>query len=206
MQTITIILLAALCCVAISKQIKFCASHRVAKVLQPGVEASFSTWFRRPETVEIILKANPGIVSTEKLNDDMYEGKLSPLQFPGLKVIPTIRFLTKFDGRGLEVSCSQDSLQQEFEGSKLFASWLSKLFPQVTSCNKCNYDETINELSNEASLEIKFNLPAWFPIPAQIIDEKGSAVIQQGLDKDLTILIDNVIKEYDQQQVIVPEG
>ena len=187
------------CIILGSKQVKFRANHRVMRELPSQELASFSQWFCRPSMLETILKANPGLTTIEKIADDVYEGKLSPLQFPGLKVIPSIRFLCKYENNGFEVQCTEDSLQQEYEGSKLFASWLSKILPKVASTNRCSVDPEKSSLINEASLEIKFNLPTWFPIPAHIIDEKGSAVIQQGLDKDLTLLLDNIFKEYENQ-------
>lgn len=128
----------------------------------------------------------------------MFEQNNFLLKFPGLVGTTVVDFDVKFNGSVLEVNCRDDSVKMEFEGNnKLFASAISSLTPTVTSTNILSLDKSTNYLCNNAAIAIQFELPSWFPIPKDLVEQSGSTIIEKNLISDLTILLDNTSNAFD---------
>ncbi len=80
-------------------------------------------------------------------------------------------FNASFNGTQFIAICDSNGLQQEFQGNKALASLLSKLLPVVESSTTISYDSISNELSNQATLCIRFSIPSWFPVPADRVEQ-----------------------------------
>lgn len=80
----------------------------------------------------------------------------------------------------------------------MFASLLSKLFPEVLSTCIFRYHHETRQLINEAELSIRFSLPFWFPLEGGIIERKGSEVIKNDLERDLQTTFDRIMTNYQQ--------
>jgi hypothetical protein len=156
---------------------------------------SFIQWFDKPIRQLEILKLNPGIQSFEAIGTNKYRGYLSPIQFPGVSIMSRVDFDTSFDGKRLEVNCFDDSLVQDFQGSKILISLISKLLPKIQSSNILTINND-NYLINEATLNICFDLPNWFPFNRNTLEKQGSIAIGNSIDKDLNDLLDRIIETY----------
>jgi hypothetical protein len=183
------------------KLVRFIGRQKIARSLSslslpPERSSAFHSWFADPSTPSRILKSNPGIKEVQQIEERQYVARLTPITFPGLKVLSSVNFDCFFDGRTFEVVCKENSLQQEYEGPKALASLVSKLQPKVVSRNLCAFDLETNTLSNEAMLDISFMLPSWFPIPHKVLEERGSAVVQAGMEKDLSALVDSLLAQF----------
>lgn len=182
-----------------AKQVTFTAINIVRKPIGPGTTLDdFQTWLMRADTVETILRSNPGLEKVDRIDDQRFMGRVSPIEFPGLTVRTSVEFDCVSDDNRLEVTCRDGAVTQEFEGNKLFASRVSKLLPKVTSSTIFEVDSEAHFV-NRASLEIAFALPSWFPIPAEVIEKRGSASIQQSMLKDMTSVVDKVLDVYQSQ-------
>jgi hypothetical protein len=156
----------------------------------------FKEWFSNSNRPQEILELNPGIEKMIKLDNNKYKGYLSPIKFPGLLITSMVDFDIYFDGSRLEVNCFDDSLVQEYQGSKLLISIVSKLIPKVKSTNILTINEANNELINEATLNIIFSIPSWFPFKKNILEAKGSEAIGENIESDLNKLLDKIILVY----------
>jgi hypothetical protein len=179
----------------ITKNVLFRAEHSVTR----RVSNQFEKFFNLPSTPLTILSLNPAF---EKLSNEpgsnIYTGYLAPIQFPGVSMRPVVDFIVEYDTSSLTVTCIEGGMRQSFEGNEFFANLLSKLIPDVRSCNKFKFEKSTSELSNIAWLEIELDLPSWFPIPAEPVQKRGSAVIQKNIETDLNALIDKVLKKFEQ--------
>ena len=101
----------------------FKATHSVVRKVPNG----FSTFYERPETPQVILSLNPGLIRIEPITESVYMGYLAPIEFPGLRIKSIVRFDVTFKDKILEVNCREGALQQNYEGNKLFVSAVSKL-------------------------------------------------------------------------------
>ena len=155
----------------------------------------FMTWFSKDYRPQEILELNPGIVKIIKLDSNKYKGYLSPMKFPGLVITSIVEFDTFFDGNRLEVNCFDDSLVQEYQGSKLLISIISKLVPKVKSTNVLTINNN-NELINEATLNVIFSIPNWFPFKKDVLEDKGSEAFAKNIESDLNNLLDKIILVY----------
>eukprot|EP01040_Poterioochromonas_malhamensis_P002427 gene2427-2578_t len=180
------------------KLITFRAKYATEKDLSSTVYNNFETWFNSPETKEQILKANPGIEKIEKVQSDFnyYIADLSPIHFPGLLLKTRVKFQCLFDNNSLIVKCHDRNMERKYEGSRFFASIVSKLFPEVISTSSYGYIPERKLFFNNAELIINFHLPSWFPIGGEMVERKGSEAIQKGLVKDLQKTVDGVISMY----------
>jgi hypothetical protein len=79
-----------------------------------------------------------------------------------------VLFNAFFNGTTFIAICDSNNLQQEFQGNKALASLLSKLLESSTTIS---YDSISNELSNQATLCIRFSIPSWFPVPADRVEQ-----------------------------------
>ena len=129
------------------------------------------------------------------MGNNKFRGYLAPIQFPGISIVSTVDFDTSFDGKKLEVNCYDDSLTQEFQGSKILISLISKLLPKIQSSNVLTVNND-NYLINEATLNICFDLPKWFPFNKDTLEKQGSISIGNNIDKDLNDLLDIIIETY----------
>jgi hypothetical protein len=84
----------------------------------------------------------------------------------GLTILTTVLFNASFNGTQFIAICDSNGLQQEFQGNKALASLLSKLLPVVESSTTIS-----NELSNQATLCIRFSIPSWFSVPADRVEQ-----------------------------------
>jgi hypothetical protein len=155
----------------------------------------FKAWFSDSNRPQEILELNPGIEKMIKLDNNKYKGYLSPIKFPGLLITSMVDFDIYFDGSRLEVNCFDDSLVQEYQGSKLLISIISKLIPKVKSTNILTINEANNELINEATLNIIFSIPSWF-VKKDVLEAKGSEAIGENIESDLNKLLDKIILVY----------
>jgi len=157
----------------------------------------FKEWFNNSNRPQEILELNPGIEKMIKTDNNKYKGYLSPIKFPGVMITSIVEFDTRFEDNRLEVNCFDDSLVQEYQGSKLLISIISKLIPKIKSTNILTID-TNNELINEATLNIMFSIPSWFPFKKDVLEEKGSEAIGANIESDLNKLLDKIILVYKQ--------
>lgn len=151
------------------------------------------SFFMREDFVDLILSLNKGIERVEMVDNDIYRGYLAPLEFPGIKMTNSIDFKVNYTkGKRLTVSCTgNDALKQEYEGPARLIKLISNLIPEVRSTNVLEYDDTT--IRNSATLEIEFPIPQLFPIPSNILEERGSEAIQKGVDRDLDGLVNGVL-------------
>jgi len=77
------------------------------------------------------------------------------------------------------------ALQQEYEGTQVLADLVRNLAPSVSSTNILELDGELQTLTNRATIDISFDIPQFFPIPTKIIESRGSAAIQAGMNRDL---------------------
>lgn len=192
-------------CIVMQVLSKRIVTFRAMQICQRPLSSSttideFRDWFRKSTTIDEVLHSNPGLSSIEKIGQNKYIGRLTPLQFPGLVVKAIVEFDCIFEKDTLEVKCVKDSMKQEYEGSKLFASWISKLMPKVVSTTQFKINEEARMFVNDASLEISFGLPGWFPIPADIIQDRGSAIIKASMQKDMETVVSRVIEAFESQE------
>jgi len=194
---IFIVLLLCIITISISNKVNFKATRKIIRNLSDSniKYESFIQWFDKPIRQLEILKLNPGIQSVEAIGTNKYRGYLSPIQFPGVSIISTVDFDTSFDGKRLEVNCFDDSLVQDFQGSKILISLISKLLPKIQSSNILTINND-NYLINEATLNICFDLPNWFPFNRNTLEKQGSIAIGNSIDKDLNDLLDRIIETY----------
>jgi len=194
-----IVSLLLLCIVTISigNKVNFKATRKIIRDLSDSniKYESFIQWFDKPIRQLEILKLNPGIQSVEAIGTNKYRGYLSPIQFPGVSIMSRVDFDTSFDGKRLEVNCFDDSLVQDFQGSKILISLISKLLPKIQSSNILTINND-NYLINEATLNICFDLPNWFPFNRNTLEKQGSIAIGNNIDKDLNELLDRIIETY----------
>lgn len=189
------------------KQIKFSTNVQVSKAIDISKSPGFNNWFRRPSAVLEILKLNPGIQSVEQIQSGSedsgdlvkYKSYLSPLRFPGLTVQSVVEFNARINNDGsFALYCNDNSTKQEFIGSKILASIVSRLTPTITSQSCMRYDEIESKLYNNSTLEIAFPVPSWFPLNADIVAKEGSKAIQTSLSQDLEKLLDKVFAKFDE--------
>lgn len=186
-----------------NKVVKFTAVLFSSQPLpQRSTLTQFYRWFRDEQSMDKILKCNPGLNSIEKLEGTRYIGSISPLHFPGVTVKSRMTFdCMRNEQNAIIVRCLEDSMQQEYEGNKLFASWLEKLLPTVTSSTEFGVDEEQLILFNNSTLQIAFALPRWFPVPADIIEQKGSVIIRDNMKRDMDKVISNIIDLYEREEL-----
>lgn len=151
------------------------------------------TFFMREDFIDLILSLNKGIERVEMVDNEIYRGYLAPLEFPGIKMTNSIDFIVNYvKGKSLTVTCTgNDALKQEYDGPPRLIKLISNLTPEVRSTNILEYDDT--NITNKATLEIKFPIPQLFPIPSSILELKGSEAIQKGVDRDLDGLVEGVL-------------
>eukprot|EP01031_Cornospumella_fuschlensis_P024882 gene24883-30062_t len=150
----------------------------------------------------LLLLTNPGIRSIEQAGED-YVAELTPISFPGLQVSSSVRFSSQFNGSALAVTCKPDGLQLRYEGIRSVTRLVENFIPSVASENLCSFDISSGLLVNEASLSISFSVPGWFPIPVQVLEQRGSAVIRKGLEKDMIVLLDSLMDQFSADEDIV---
>ena len=193
------LLLTVLCyCARIhSSSITFSSTKKIVRNLNDfGIDSSsFSTWFSDKKRPIEVLNLNPGICKIMKIDDNKYQGYLNPITFPGLSITSVVTFDTVFDGKRLEVNCFDDSLVQEYQGSKLLIALVSNLIPKIKSTNILSINDD-NYLINEATLNIYFTIPKWFPLKKEILEEKGSEAIGKNIESDLNNLLDKIIEVF----------
>ena len=181
---------------AVSKKlITFRASKAVTRSL-PTSEGSFASWFAKPTTPSTILTLNPGLDRIEQIATGSFKGYLAPIQFPGVTVRSIIDFKVIQADEQIDIICEQGSLQQSFEGPKVFVAIVSKLIPDIASRTSFILNPNEGQLTNEAELEITFAVPSWFPLNPQAVEEGGSKTIQTSMEKDLDGILDKIFTEY----------
>ena len=183
----------------ISNTITFSSTRRMVRNLNDfGIDSSsFMTWFSDDKRPMEVLNLNPGINKIMKINDsdNKYKGVLNPITFPGISIKSVVTFDTLFDGKRLEVNCFEDSLVQEYEGSQLLIALVSNLLPKIKSTNILAISND-NCLINEATLNIYFTIPKFFPFKKEILEHKGSEAIGKNIESDLNNLLDKIIDVY----------
>ena len=70
---------------------------------------------------------------------------------------------------------------QYFQGCKILISLISKLLPKIQSSNILTINND-NYLINEATLNICFDLPNWFPFNRDTLEKQGSVAIGNSID------------------------
>ena len=179
-----------------TKLISFKASKSVSRPIPSDHPNSFPSWFARDSTPATILSLNPGLDRVEQITSTCFKGYLAPIRFPGVTVRSIIDFQVNREDSRIDVICEQGSLQQTFEGPKVFVAIVSKLLPSVASRTSfiLNMKEAV--LTNQAELEICFAIPSWFPLNPKSVEEGGSKTIQTSMEKDLDGILDKIITEY----------
>ena len=84
---------------------------------------------------------------------------------------------------------------QYFQSSKVLVSLISKLLSKIQSSSILTINND-NYLINEATLNICFDLPNWFPFNRDTLEKQGSIAIGNNIDKDLNELLDRIIETY----------
>lgn len=172
-------------------------SFKASCSLNKSTAPDFREFYDSVVTPQLFLSLNPGLVRIEELSSGKYLGYLKPIQFPGMKVTSIVEFDVSFSERELIVSCIQGSIKQSYEGNKVFAKLLSRLIPDVCSSNRITYDIKTDRLINEANLSVSFQLPPWLPLPADVIEKRGSDAIQSNISTDLENMLDAVFEKYE---------
>lgn len=180
------------------KLVSFKAHNKVSRLIVPEKVAAFSAWFASTETPLRILRSNPGIQSLEKgRQEGAFEAALTPLRFPGLQVISSVRFSSEFDGRALIVRCDPEGLVLKYEGLGAVTRLVKGFRPSVLSSTTCSFHETSGLLESDAHLSIGFNVTSWLPIPLPVLEERGGAVIKLGLERDMCLLLDTLLVQFE---------
>ena len=175
------------------KQICFRASKSVSRSIPSN---SFSSWFAKDTTPATILSLNPGLDRVEQISAGRFKGYLAPIRFPGVTVRSILDFQVHQEDLRIDVTCEQGSLEQSFEGPKVFVGIVSKILPSIASRTSFILNTNEAMLTNQAQLEISFNVPSWFPLNQQSVEESGSKTIQSSMEKDLDGILDKIISEY----------
>eukprot|EP01038_Epipyxis_sp_PR26KG_P012582 gene12582-16873_t len=163
----------------------------------------FSHWFSSSNTPKKLLEQNPGISTVYNIEDDdaKFRAILEPQKYPlGVSITAIINFNTVFDGKSFTTICDENSVTQTVQGPKLIAQVLSSILPTVKTTNICSIDEVNDKLVNESFLEIKFDLPDWFPFKKEDIERDGSENVRKVMETDLTIFLDKVMKLYKSEE------
>lgn len=178
-----------------SRTVTFRASHSATKPLGYLSQEDFTEWFELSTTPITILSLNPGVKSIEETTPGQLRCMLEPIKFPGASVSSTMDFTYTFDGSEFEIRCLDNGLQQTFAGP--FGNLLSRLpKPSVVSSSKILFDKEREALVNEATLNISFGLPSWFPMPFQAVEDGGSKAIQDTLESDMTATLDKLLYQF----------
>ena len=159
--------------------------------------AKFSNWFSSPSTPSLVFSLNPGISQVNCINASKYELILTPLKFPGATITSTVEIDVNFDGeKYLECSMLDGAVKQTVDGLPLLRSLLTSLLPSVRSSSVIKWDESTATLSNDATLEIEFSIPSWFPLSNESAANDGSSIIQSNMEADIQNLLDNIVAHY----------
>ena len=85
---------------------------------------------------------------------------------------------------------------QYFQSSKVLVSLISKLLSKIQSSNILTINND-NYLINEATLNICFDLPNWFPFNRDTLENKDQQRQETvSIDKDLNELLDRIVETY----------
>jgi hypothetical protein len=178
----------------LGKLVTLRASHTIIRLAGDISKNNFLAWFSRPETPLEILALNPGFEKVERLSDTVCRGYLTPILFPGLSITSVVDFNVTFNGRVLTLNADGSSMKQTLDGSPILKAFMSRLpLPSVKSTSVIAASDSDEFLTNRAELEISFPYPDWFPIPANMIEQKGSETIQSKIITDLDDLFKNIL-------------
>lgn len=209
---VLIVALESVCLGSAQRVVTFKANKIVSRPL-PTVErqsTSFTDWFARAQTPNVILASNPGLSSFRKLSSGMYRADTAPLRFPGLNVKSSFDIRVEFDGKEFGAYCDEGAVKQEYEGNKFLARIVSKLIPSVVSANICRVNEAAGVLSNHATLSVSFEVPSWFPFSDEAMERNGSETIGRSMEEDTTRLlgaiVDAYLKEQDDTDTLLSES
>jgi hypothetical protein len=154
--------------------------------------------FARPQTPAEVLSLNPGIVTSEKLEDideksSIWIGKTAPMKFgSGVEVTSVMKFKVTFDSQEMLLEVLETST--ESTGPRIFTSFIDKIMPKVSSSTSMRV--SADGVSSDAILELTLPLPGWMPLPRAQLEKAGPPLLEKQLEGDLTVLLERYEEAY----------